>query len=81
LDLYYGGSLGYLSVTDTTATTPLDDSGQTIRVFLGAEVFLVSLPNLGISGEVGIGTQSVGDRDITSISTTTFPALSVRYYF
>lgn len=81
LDLYYGGSVGFISVVDKTGTTPLDDSGQTIRAFLGAEIFLISLPNLGISGEVGIGTQSVGDRKITSISTTTFPSLSIRYYF
>ncbi len=81
LDLYYGGSLGYLSVTDKTGATPLDDSGQSVRVFMGVEMFFVALPNLGISGEVGIGTQSVGGRKITSISTTTFPAMSIRYYF
>lgn len=81
LDLYYGGSLGYLSVVDATASTPVDDSGESLRAFLGAEAFFVSLPNLGISGEIGIGSQSVGDRKITSISTTTFPALSIRYYF
>ncbi len=81
LDLYYGGSLGYLSVTDKTGATPLDDSGQSLRVFMGVEMFFVALPNLGISGEVGIGSQSVGGRKITSISTTTFPAMSIRYYF
>ena len=81
LDLYYGASVGFLSVTDNTGATPIDDSGQTLQVFLGAEIFFVTLPSLGISAELGIGTQKVGERKITNISTSTFPAFSMRYYF
>lgn len=81
LDLYWGASVGFISVTDTTGATPIDDSGQTLGVFVGAELFLVTVPNLGISGEIGLVTQSVGDRTTTNISTATFPAFSIRYYF
>ncbi|MCZ6748206.1 MAG: hypothetical protein O7D96_02855 [SAR324 cluster bacterium] len=81
LDLYVGGSLGYLKVEDNTTANPVDDSGFGVRAFLGAEIFFVTLPNLGIAAEVGIGTQTVGDRTTTSISTSSFPAFSVRYYF
>ena len=81
LDLYWGGSAGFISVKDNTAATPVDDSGETLSVFVGAEVFFVTFPNLGISGEVGFFTQSVGDRTTTNISTATFPSFSVRYYF
>ena len=81
LDLYYGGSLGFISVKDNTGTNAIDDTGQTVRAFVGVEIFLVTLPNLGISGEVGFGSQSIGDRKVTNISTTTFPTFSLRYYF
>lgn len=81
LDLYWGASLGFLSVKDNTSATTIDDSGQSFRAFVGAEIFFVTLPNLGISAEVGVGSQSVGDRKITNISTTTFPTFSMRYYF
>jgi hypothetical protein len=81
LDLYYGGSVGYLTVMDKTAGNNIEDSGTRLRVFLGAEVFFVSLPNLGISAEVGFGQQSIGDRTVTNLSTTTFPTFAVRYYF
>jgi hypothetical protein len=49
LDLYYGGSLGYLNVTDQTSGRDLKDTGYSARLFLGLEMFFVSLPNLGIS--------------------------------
>ena len=79
LDLYYGGSVGYLSVEDKEFG--VDGTGNTITAFLGVEIFFVTLPNLGISAEVGIGTQTVDKRSTTSISSTTFPNFSMRYYF
>jgi hypothetical protein len=96
LDLYYGASIGYLQVEDRTGLrlvdrdqdgdrelepTVVDDSGFSIRAFLGVEIFFVTLPNLGIAAEVGIGTQQVGERTTTSVSTSSFPSFSVRYYF
>lgn len=80
-DFYWGLSGGWLTVIDNTLATPIDDTGTTYRGFLGAEVFFLSMPGLGFSAEVGIGSQSVGEREITSISTTTFPTFSMRYYF
>ena len=81
LDLYYGASAGILNVKDQTGTNDIDDNGNTFRVFLGSELFFSTLPNLGISGEIGLGAQTVGDRRTTNLSTTTFPTLSVRYYY
>jgi hypothetical protein len=81
LDLYYGGSLGYLAVKDKSTDPNLDDAGFGVKAFLGAEIFFVTLPNLGLAAEVGIGTQQVGSRSTTSITTTSFPTLSARYYF
>lgn len=81
MDLYLGGSLGYLQVQDKTTSPEVDDSGFGVRAFAGVEVFFVTLPNLGISAEVGIGTQQVGNRSTTSVSTSSFPSFSVRYYF
>lgn len=81
LDLYYGAGVGYLDVEDRTGGRDVNDTGSTLQLFLGAELFFVTLPDLGISAEVGIGTQTVGERTVTSISSTTFPAFSVRYYF
>jgi len=81
LDLYYGGSIGYLKVTDETTAEKVDDSGFGVRAFLGVEMFFTTLPNLGIASEIGIGTQQVGKRTTTSLSTSSFPTFSVRYYF
>lgn len=81
LDLYYGGSAGYLNVTDTTSGRDLHNTGYSARAFIGLEVFPASLPNLGISTELAAGTQNVGKSSTTDISATTFPTLSVRYYF
>jgi RNase P/RNase MRP subunit p29 len=81
LDLYYGGALGYLAVEDRTIDPSVDDSGFGIKAFLGAEIFFVTLPNLGLAAELGIGTQQIGDRSTTSITSTTFPTFSARYYF
>lgn len=79
LDLYYGGSVGYISVEDKASD--VNGTGNTITAFLGAEIFFVTLPNLGISAEIGIGTQTVDKSSTTSISSTTFPNFSMRYYF
>jgi len=81
LDLYYGGSLGYLNVTDNTSGRNVTGSGWSVRAFVGLELFLVTLPNVGISSELSLGTQDVGDASTTSLSATTFPAFSIRYYF
>lgn len=79
LDLYYGVSAGLLSVTDSSRG--VDDTGISLRGFLGVELFFSTLPSLGISSEVSFGTQTVGDSSVTNISTSTFPAFSIRYYF
>ncbi len=81
LDVYWGGSVGFISVTDKTNGNNVNDSGSRVGVFLGTEIFFVTLPNLGISAEVGFYTQSVGKRTLTDLSTSTFPTLSARYYF
>lgn len=78
-NLYWGGSVGYMTVADETEK--LDDSGITLRGFLGIEVFLVTFPNLGFSSEIGFGNQTVGDRTSLSIFNVGFPTLSVHYYF
>lgn len=78
-NLYWGGSLGYLSVTDNSSK--IDDSGTSIRAFVGVEVFLMSLPNIGFSGEIGVGNQTVGKRTSIGIFTAGFPTMAVRYYF
>ena len=81
LDMYSGASLGIISVKDDAAAVPVDDSGTRWQAFLGAEMFFSSMPNLGISSEVGFGTQTVGNATVTNISTTTFPTFSLHYYF
>lgn len=81
LDVYWGGSGGLLSVQDKTTSPKVDDSGMRFRLFVGVEVFFVSLPNLGVSGEIGFGTQTIGKTTITDLSTTTFPTFAVHYYF
>jgi len=80
-DLYYGLSLGFLSVTDKVSGNNVNDSGVRGGVFLGTELFFATFPNLGISAEVGFYTQSVGKRTVTDLSTSTFPTFAVRYYF
>ena len=52
-----------------------------MRGFIGVEMFFATLPGLGISSELGIGMQELGDRSTTNLSATTFPAFSVRYYY
>lgn len=81
LDLYWGLSAGYLNVTDRTNGQNFSDTGNTYRLFVGTELFFATLPNLGFSAEIGAGTQTVGDRDITNLSTTTFPTFALRYYY
>jgi hypothetical protein len=81
LDVYWGGSLGYLNVTDYTSGRNIKGTGYSYRAFLGLEMFFLTLPNVGISSELSVGSQSVGDSSTTNLSTTTFPAFSIRYYF
>jgi len=45
------------------------------------EMFFSSMPNLGISSEIGIRSQSLGDSSVVNLSLTSFPTFSVRYYF
>ncbi|MDH4224923.1 MAG: hypothetical protein OEW12_04700 [Deltaproteobacteria bacterium] len=81
LDVYWGLSAGYLSIVDNTSTTKVNATGYTARVTLGVEIFFVTLPNLGMSAEVGVGTQTVGNVTTTNISSSSFPSFSMRYYF
>lgn len=83
---YYGGSVGYISVTDvyvatSGATVGVDGSGYTAKGFLGAEFFFNSLPNFGFAGELGIGQQKIGNFSAIDISSSSFPALTIHYYF
>ncbi|MDX2471462.1 MAG: hypothetical protein QNL04_12890 [SAR324 cluster bacterium] len=77
--LYYGGSVGYMSITDTA--NGISGSGITLGGFVGAEMFFTSMPNFGFSGEVGMTSKNVGNYSSLELSTSAFPALSVRYYF
>jgi hypothetical protein len=81
LDLYYGASVGYLTVTDKTSGNNINDQGNRFGVFIGAEAFFVTLPNLGISAEIGFNQQTIGKTTVTNLATTTFPTFAVRYYF
>ncbi|MBF0279961.1 MAG: hypothetical protein HQM13_19345 [SAR324 cluster bacterium] len=78
-DIYWGGGMGFVSVTDRETKT--EDTGINIRALLGIEFFFVSFPNLGISGELGVTNQSVGDRTSFGVFTSGFPTMAVRYYF
>ena len=78
-DLYWGGSLGFMSVTDRESKT--DDTGFTLRALLGIEFFFVTFPNIGISAELGVTNQTVGGRSTLGIFSTGFPTMAVRYYF
>ncbi len=78
-DLYWGGSLGVLNVNDDD--DEINESGSTVSAFLGIEMFFIALPNVGISSEIGVTNQTVGDRTTFGIFNTGFPTLSVRYYF
>ena len=80
-DVYMGGSVGFLTVTDKTLGNNLEGSGWAVRGFVGVELFLLTLPNVGISAELGVGMQNVGSHRTTNLSSTSFPALSLRYYF
>lgn len=81
LDVYVGGSYGLITVEDNTGGAEFSESGTTLRGFVGVELFFATLPGLGISSELGIGMQELGDRSTTNLSTTTFPAFSIRYYY
>lgn len=77
--LYYGGSVGLLQVKDDI--NDVEGSGISLKGFLGAEMFFPALPNFGFSGELGISKQDAGDYESFSLSTSTFPAFSIHYYF
>jgi hypothetical protein len=81
LDLYYGLGIGYLNVKDTTLGNNINGSGTSLRVFLGAEMFFVTFPNLGIAAEMGFGTQTVAGHTVTNFSSTPFPTFAAHYYF
>ncbi|MBF0286553.1 MAG: hypothetical protein HQM14_01930 [SAR324 cluster bacterium] len=78
-DVYWGGGLGFISVTDEETRT--DDTGITLRGLLGVEFFFVSYPNLGVSAELGVSNQTVGDRTSMGVFSAGFPTMAVRYYF
>jgi len=78
-DLYWGGSGGILNVKDTSRG--VEETGTRVMGFLGVEMFFSSMPNLGISSEIGIRSQSLGDSSVVNLSLTSFPTFSVRYYF
>ena len=77
--LYYGGQVGYLTVTDTSAG--VSGSGYTLGGFVGAEMFFNSMPNFGFAAELGLTMQTVGSSTFVDLSSSSFPALSVHYYF
>lgn len=80
-DVYLGGSVGYLNVSGTALGSTATGTGYSVRGFAGVELFLTALPNIGISAEVGVGMQKVGDTTTTTLFTSTIPALTLRYYF
>ena len=80
-DLYFGISAGFLSVTDKISSPTVNSTGWRGGVFLGTELFFATMPNLGISAEVGFYSQSIGKQQITDVSTSSFPSFAVRYYF
>jgi hypothetical protein len=80
-DLYYGLSAGFLSVVDNVSGNNLNSTGYRGGVFLGTELFFATLPNVGISAEIGFYSQSIGKQSITDLSTSSFPTFAVHYYF
>ena len=76
--LYLSGGGGIINVNDKAVN--LNKTGFNINAALGIEVFPLAFPNLGISGEVGVNRQSIGDRTTTAIFNIG-PAMSVNYYF
>lgn len=79
VNLYYGGSVGYLQVTDDSES--VSGSGYSFSGFLGAEMFFTALPNFGFSGEMGMGYRKAGDYESTDISASAFPTFSIHYYY
>lgn len=78
-DIYYGGGLGFISVTDEESKT--DDTGLSFQAMLGIEFFFINYPNLGISAELGVTNQTVGDRKSIGLFSSGFPTMAARYYF
>lgn len=81
LDVYWGGSIGVLSVNDQVSGNNINTSGTRAGLFVGTEIFFVSLPNLGVSTEVGFYTQTIGSRVVTDLSAGSYPTIAVHYYF
>ena len=72
------------TTTETDSDTVegvFDAAGNTFKVVGGVEIFLPSLHELGLAAELGVVLQQLGGRKITNLSTSSFPAFSVRYYF
>lgn len=80
-DVYYGLSLGFLDVVDKVSGNDVNALGARGGVFLGTEMFFATMPNLGISAEIGFYTMAIGRRQVTDLSTSSFPTFAVRYYF
>jgi hypothetical protein len=79
INLYYGGSIGYLQVRDDK--NGIDGAGNTLSIFMGAELFFDSLPNFGFSGELGFRYQKAGEYSSTDLSISSFPSFSIHYYY
>lgn len=78
--LYYGGSMGYLSVKDDE--NDIDGSGYSIRGFVGGEMFFKTLPNIGLAAEIGLGRTDLGsDYKATEVTHSSFPTFIIHYYF
>lgn len=78
-DFYWGGGFGFIHVTDRATQT--DEEGVNLRAFLGVEFFFSTFPNVGISAELGVASQLIGERSTLGIFNTGFPTMAVRYYF
>lgn len=77
--LYYGGSVEFINIKDTE--NDIDDDGIAIRGFVGAEFFFATLPSIGFSAELAVGLKLFGKVQTRDISSSTFPAFSMHYYF
>lgn len=77
--LYYGGSVGYISVKDDE--NDIDGNGYTLGGFIGGEMFFKTLPNIGLAAEIGIGRTNLGDYEATEITHSSFPTFTIHYYF
>ncbi|MDW7708881.1 MAG: hypothetical protein SCH98_00290 [Deferrisomatales bacterium] len=77
LHAYGGGGLAWLRERRSGSS----DNGVAAEAFAGVEYFFQGLPNLGFTGEVGLGLTDVGDRTTFGTSGESFVNLGMRYYF